>query len=106
MPKNLTRRELMQSMALGGLVMAGTMTPLSSLLADEGTQTKKADAKSPGQGIRRAPARIAGEKVIQPERELSVLRKTGVLVIGGGPAGTAAAVSAKRLGVDVTLVER
>jgi NADPH-dependent 2,4-dienoyl-CoA reductase/sulfur reductase-like enzyme len=37
---------------------------------------------------------------------LSVLRKTGVLVIGGGPAGTAAALSARRLGVDVTLVER
>ena len=29
-----------------------------------------------------------------------------MLVIGGGPAGTAAALSAKRLGVDVTLVER
>jgi ribulose 1,5-bisphosphate synthetase/thiazole synthase len=37
---------------------------------------------------------------------LTVLRKTQVLVVGGGPAGTAAALSAKRLGVDVTIVER
>jgi ribulose 1,5-bisphosphate synthetase/thiazole synthase len=34
------------------------------------------------------------------------LRKTGVLVVGGGPAGTAAALSARLLGVDVTIVER
>jgi len=98
----LTRRELMHSMALGGLVVAGTMTPLSSLLADEGGQI---ETGGPGT-VNRTPAKIVGEKVIQPERELSVLRKTGVLVIGGGPAGTAAALSARRLGVDVTLVER
>jgi hypothetical protein len=34
------------------------------------------------------------------------LGKTGVLVVGGGPAGTAAALSARHHGVDVTLVER
>ncbi len=101
----LTRRELMHSMALGGLVVAGTMTPLSSLLADEGSQTAKAGPQSQGDR-NRTPAKMVGEKVIQPERELSVLAKTGVLVIGGGPAGTAAALSARRLGVDVTLVER
>lgn len=39
-------------------------------------------------------------------RETPVFSQTDVLVIGGGPAGTAAAVSAARLGADVTLVER
>jgi len=43
---------------------------------------------------------------VQPQRELDVLHKTEVLVVGGGPAGTAAALSARRLNVDVTLVER
>ncbi len=106
MPKKLTRRELMRSVSLSGLVVAGTMTPLASLLADERGQTSRADQQTRGAGADGIPARIVGEKVIQPERALSVLRKTGVLVIGGGPAGTAAALSARRLGVDVTLVER
>lgn len=35
-----------------------------------------------------------------------VVRRTGVLVVGGGPAGVSAAVAAARSGVDVTLVER
>lgn len=39
-------------------------------------------------------------------RETPVFVETDVLVVGGGPAGTAAAVAAARLGADVTLVER
>jgi hypothetical protein len=39
-------------------------------------------------------------------REIPVFAETDVLVVGGGPAGTAAAVSAAKLGADVMLVER
>lgn len=39
-------------------------------------------------------------------REIPVFSETDVLVIGGGPAGTAAAVAAAKLGADVTVVER
>ncbi len=46
------------------------------------------------------------QTVREPARETPVLRRTGVLVVGGGPAGLAAAVSAARSGADVTLVER
>jgi len=49
---------------------------------------------------------MENDKVVQPRRELEVLHETDVLVVGGGPAGTAAALSAGRLGVDVALVER
>ncbi len=48
------------------------------------------------------PAKIWRE----PARELPVFAETDVLVVGGGPAGTAAAIAAGRLGADVLLVER
>ncbi len=51
-------------------------------------------------------AKVEGGRVIQPARELSVLARTDVLVVGGGPAGVAAAIAARRAGADVTLVER
>jgi len=43
---------------------------------------------------------------LEPAREIPVFAETDVLVVGGGPAGTAAAISAARLGADVLLVER
>ncbi len=42
----------------------------------------------------------------EPERQLPVLAETDVLVIGGGPAGTAAAIAASRTGAETYLVER
>jgi len=39
-------------------------------------------------------------------RETAVFAKTDVLVVGGGPAGTAAAIAAGRSNADVILVER
>ena len=44
--------------------------------------------------------------VHEPARETPVYDETDVLVVGGGPAGCAAAVAASRLGARVTLVER
>ncbi len=51
------------------------------------------------------PTVVDGE-VIQPQRKLSLLGQTDVLVVGGGPAGVAAAIAARRAGAEVTLVER
>jgi hypothetical protein len=42
----------------------------------------------------------------EPARDIPVFAETDVLVVGGGPAGTAAAIAAGRLGADVLLVER
>ncbi|MCL2664694.1 MAG: FAD-dependent oxidoreductase [Defluviitaleaceae bacterium] len=42
----------------------------------------------------------------QINRQLAHLHDCDVLVIGGGPAGTAAAISAARMGKDAALVER
>jgi 2-polyprenyl-6-methoxyphenol hydroxylase-like FAD-dependent oxidoreductase len=44
--------------------------------------------------------------VEEPSRSTPVYGSFDVLVIGGGPAGTAAAVAAGRLGADVALIER
>lgn len=89
-----------RSIAAGGLFAAGSLMPVSATLANQaaGQSTSQAEA--------RVPATIVHGKVVQPRRELPVLKKTSILIVGGGPAGTAAAFSAKRLGVDVTLVER
>ena len=42
----------------------------------------------------------------EPGRNIPVYRRCDVLVVGGGPSGTAAAVAAAREGADVVLLER
>jgi hypothetical protein len=44
--------------------------------------------------------------VTEPARQVPVFRDCDVLVAGGGPAGTAAAIAAAREGADVVLIER
>lgn len=46
------------------------------------------------------------DAIQEPARRTPVYRSCDVLVVGGGPAGTAAAVAAAREGADVVLVER
>jgi hypothetical protein len=53
-----------------------------------------------------APGAPSVATVTEPAREVPVHEETDVLVVGGGPAGTAAAIAAARLGQRVTLVER
>ena len=43
---------------------------------------------------------------LEPRREIPVHAHCDVLVVGGGPSGTAAAVAAARVGADVILLER
>ena len=42
--------------------------------------------------------------VHEPGRDVTVYRECDVLVVGGGPSGTAAAASAARAGADVCLL--
>lgn len=44
--------------------------------------------------------------ITEPARQIPVVDRADVVVLGGGPAGVAAAISAARCGVDVMLLER
>ncbi len=94
----LSRRELLAALGATGLAAAAHAQDAGEAPAP----TPKGDLVTP-KGV---PATLVDGKVIQPQRELPVLRKTDVLVVGGGPAGVAAAIAARRVGADVTIVER
>jgi ribulose 1,5-bisphosphate synthetase/thiazole synthase len=107
MKTTLSRRELLRLLSAAGL---GTALA-SRTVADELGAAPKAQAVPENKLVPvadrpRYPARLVGGKVIQPERPLTVVNDTDVLVVGGGPAGFAAAVAAARTGVKTTLVER
>jgi hypothetical protein len=58
--------------------------------------------KRAGSGRRARPTRIYTE----PARDIPVFAETDVLIVGGGPAGCAAAIAAARTGAEVLLLER
>jgi len=107
MKSTLSRRELFKLLSAAGL---GTAVARYAIADEIGAAPKNAPVPEnklvPVADRPRYPARLVGGKIIQPERPLEMVHETNVLVVGGGPAGFAAAVAAARTGVKTTLVER
>ena len=108
MKKNISRRQLLRLLSAAGLGSAFA----SYTVADEtGSELPQKSVVPEGKLVPNAnypfyPAQIVNGKVIQPERGLPIYQETDVLVVGGGPAGFAAAISAARAGVKTTIIER
>ncbi len=82
-------------------IIAGTAAGLG--YSCKPTSESNTDANS----MRAPEASFAGMRTYtEPAREIPVFEECDVLVIGGGPAGTAAAISASRAGARTCLVER
>lgn len=110
MNERISRRELLRLVGSSGLAAGlGATVGNSPTLADPPRQssgfTGSVIKDKVLQSTATCPSVVNGE-VIQPQRKLSLLDQTDVLVVGGGPAGVAAAIAARRAGAQVTLVER
>jgi FAD dependent oxidoreductase len=76
---------------------------MGSINADSGRLFFQSESFATQKLDRRKPS---GRVVEEPAQSVPVHTECDVLVVGGGPSGTAAAVAAARLGADVVILER
>jgi hypothetical protein len=103
---DLTRRDWMKTFSLGAGFAAGLgLWNENEANADLRVRNDAPPGK-PAQGLETPPCRLEDGKIVRPQSLIPKISETDVLVIGGGAAGTAAAICAARAGAKVTLVER
>ncbi|MDD4873334.1 MAG: FAD-dependent oxidoreductase, partial [Kiritimatiellae bacterium] len=103
MSNKCSRREFLGRVGLSGIA-AGF--GVSNLFADNNPSKIDLDSGKVITNDKSKSAVLRSGRIFQPERELPIKCDTDVLVVGGGPAGVAAAIAARKLGVNVAIVER
>jgi len=91
----MKRRDFVTRLAAAGGALTLGMGCGRKITTDSEEKAKENPKNLPG-----------GKTITEPARELEVIAETDVLVIGGGPAGVAAAIAASRGGAETYLVER
>ncbi|MDY5954766.1 MAG: FAD-dependent oxidoreductase [Kiritimatiellia bacterium] len=109
MKRNWTRRAWLEKMGVGSIAFGATLGARADLShdgdPDDGWFGPNIEKIKPSLIDGPSPT-FANGKVLQPARELPIFHTADVVVVGGGPAGFAAAVAAGRAGAKVALVER
>lgn len=103
----LNRRDWLKSLGLGASAAALGAVGLAprDAAADFVTQKDKTVGKLLD-GSQAVPCKLGEGGVVRPSAVVPTISETDVLVVGGGPAGCVAAISAARAGAKTTLVER
>ncbi|MBQ9800319.1 MAG: FAD-dependent oxidoreductase [Thermoguttaceae bacterium] len=103
----LNRRDWLKSLGLGASAAALGAVGLAprDAAADFVTQKDKTTGKLLD-GSQAVPCKLGEGGVVRPSAVVPTISETDVLVVGGGPAGCVAAISAARAGAKTTLVER
>ena len=104
MSRHVSRRDMLNLLGASG-VIAGLGVSRAARADDPVAAPRTATGKVVSSSMH-SPASVVDGKVVQPQRTLRVAAETDVLVVGGGPAGVAAALAARRTGAKVLLVER